>query len=376
MLQDIQFCSNGFNCVGKLTGYAAECQQQNQWCWAAVAVSIARYFKPTSAVTQCSLATSVLSGELHGANCCSGLVPSCLDRNPPESTLCDRPRSTGDALLVTGNVGNPVPLGPLGFDDIKQRLAAGSLIACGKDQNGGSHAGVIYGHLTATNSARTLQFVVAANPLSPSQVSPVLYDDFVSDPVMGTRWSDSWVANAATGNSSVVISTPSQSKIAALRLIVDDVIRRAAPELANRPAFPLRVVSLEDAAGASIFSRPLAARRFFLDLELAGLCRDVPVAAGEPDWSRVSSVRYRVDPRTVAPEAAAPVYLEIPALHIRALELASGAVKPLTPVFVSLRNQELYSKEEFIAAVQPAAGRVLEQVAVLNERLQALRRSR
>jgi hypothetical protein len=376
MLQDIQFPSNGFNCVGKLAGFAAECQQQNQWCWAAVAVSIARYFERTSSLTQCALATSVLRGDLHGADCCSDLIPLCLDQNPRQSVLCDRPRSTGDALFVTGNVGGPAPLSPLGFDDIKQRLGAGSLIACGIDENGGSHASVIYGYLTATKDAKTLQFVVVADPLFPSQISPLLYADFVSDSVARTQWRDSWVANAATGNNSVVIATPSRMTLAALQLIVDDVIRRAVPELASRPAFSLRVVSLRDAAVGGIFSRPPGARRFFLDLQLPGLCRDVPLSEGQPDWSKVSSVRYRVDPRTVAPEAAAPIYLEIPALHIRALELPSGAVMPLEPVHVSLRNQGTYSPDQFIAAVQPAASQVLEQVAALNERLRALRRSR
>lgn len=51
----------------KSLGFDIEAQQQTQWCWAAVAVSVARFYKSASSSTQCS----VVSAELNQATCCT-----------------------------------------------------------------------------------------------------------------------------------------------------------------------------------------------------------------------------------------------------------------------------------------------------------------
>lgn len=41
-------------------------QEKSNWCWAAVAASVARFFRPADTVTQCSIA----NGELRRSDCC------------------------------------------------------------------------------------------------------------------------------------------------------------------------------------------------------------------------------------------------------------------------------------------------------------------
>jgi hypothetical protein len=55
--------------------FTTEKQMQTQWCWAAVSVSIARFYQPTAAWTQCSLVNT----ERGLSDCCgaSGTVQPC-----------------------------------------------------------------------------------------------------------------------------------------------------------------------------------------------------------------------------------------------------------------------------------------------------------
>jgi hypothetical protein len=50
--------------------FEIETQKQDQWCWAAVSVSIEKYFEGENALSQCEMAHRVL-----GPNCCAAPVP-------------------------------------------------------------------------------------------------------------------------------------------------------------------------------------------------------------------------------------------------------------------------------------------------------------
>jgi hypothetical protein len=55
-------------------GFDVERQEQSQWCWAAVAVSVARHFDSASRWRQCT----VVNAELNQTSCCDdGGSPSC-----------------------------------------------------------------------------------------------------------------------------------------------------------------------------------------------------------------------------------------------------------------------------------------------------------
>jgi hypothetical protein len=51
--------------------FAIQHQERTNWCWAAVAASVSRFYNPSSAFTQCSIA----SGELRRDCVCSGDIP-------------------------------------------------------------------------------------------------------------------------------------------------------------------------------------------------------------------------------------------------------------------------------------------------------------
>jgi hypothetical protein len=67
-------------------GFDVEAQQQAQWCWAAVAVSVASFYQPDSAWTQCGVAHA----ELRTTDCCTRSGP------------CDRPWYLDRALQRVG----------------------------------------------------------------------------------------------------------------------------------------------------------------------------------------------------------------------------------------------------------------------------------
>lgn len=77
--------------------FTMQSQQQSNWCWAAVAASVADYYDPPSGWTQYTVVNAV-----------NGRTDCC---HFPTSTACNCPGSVADALTATGNlasVGGPV----------------------------------------------------------------------------------------------------------------------------------------------------------------------------------------------------------------------------------------------------------------------------
>lgn len=52
----------------RMLDFTMQPQDQSNWCWAAVAASVARFFKRSSTVTQCAVA----NGQLRRDDCCAG----------------------------------------------------------------------------------------------------------------------------------------------------------------------------------------------------------------------------------------------------------------------------------------------------------------
>jgi hypothetical protein len=80
-----------------------QCQQESEWCWAAVAVSINDYLDPPAAQavggpawTQPSLATLVLAQELQWN--------PPVDCSADPNQTCDQPAGLDDALTITKNL--------------------------------------------------------------------------------------------------------------------------------------------------------------------------------------------------------------------------------------------------------------------------------
>jgi hypothetical protein len=120
-------------------GFNIQKQQHDKWCWAAVSVSLERYFVPTSTLTQGQMATEVLG------------IPGCSGNPGP----CNQPAKLQDALDVVRQrtasgprpLTFPAPRGRLTFRELGQELD-GSLPVCVRIgwEGGGGHFLVLSGY--------------------------------------------------------------------------------------------------------------------------------------------------------------------------------------------------------------------------------------
>jgi len=133
-------------------------QIEDEWCWAAVSVSIDHYFDSRSTKTQCQVAQAVLNS----AGCCGN----------PDS--CDEPAALQDALTDVQRL-NQILLRPLLFSEIQDMLNA-HLPVCVRIgwAKGGGHFVAIDGW---SGSAAHPQ-VHVCDPLFAD--STVDYDEFVA----------------------------------------------------------------------------------------------------------------------------------------------------------------------------------------------------
>jgi hypothetical protein len=81
--------SGGFGC-GNPIGFTMQLQQQNEWCWAAVSVSVNLYYHSTSGQTQCAVANAAL-----------GQTTCCQDGS---TAKCNQPWFLNQALQIVGNL--------------------------------------------------------------------------------------------------------------------------------------------------------------------------------------------------------------------------------------------------------------------------------
>lgn len=119
--------------------FAMEVQEEDQWCWAAVAVSVARFFDPATGWTQCLLACA----EFERSDCC----------DPAHRDDCDKPWYLNRALARTDNLAAPTHVGPRTFAEVAGEIDAGRPAGCRIEWRGGDegHFVVIGGWLKAAS---------------------------------------------------------------------------------------------------------------------------------------------------------------------------------------------------------------------------------
>jgi hypothetical protein len=154
--------------------FQIESQQQSEWCWAAVAVSIDKYFNSNSTRTQCKIAGLVLKN-----------VQNCCDE---AATNCNQNASLITALQKINRWSRTLNR-PLRFDEIRQELNAGRPV-CARIQwkGGGDHFVVIAGYEVLQSGAL---HVFVEDPLNPS--STVEYDEFKTAYYGDGEWVDSYL---------------------------------------------------------------------------------------------------------------------------------------------------------------------------------------
>jgi hypothetical protein len=168
----------------KSLDFKIEKQEQPEWCWAAVAVSVERYFDPDSELTQCELVTKVLRKDKDllktgfkipksDSPCCSE-QGCCFDPdqcNYPaelETALKEihKWRNTLDQLEAPD--GSLLSTGTLTFEQVRREIDHGRPVCADITWgSGGGHSVVIRGYRLLSTGACQLE---VADPLNPSAV--------------------------------------------------------------------------------------------------------------------------------------------------------------------------------------------------------------
>ena len=157
--------------------FPIECQAQFFWCWAAVGVSINRYFSPDSPLTQCELATHILP---HHPQCCDNPLPPDADVSA----------HLQDVLGALGALHPPPTSGPAQFKDIRTQINA-SLPVCARIEWPGqnlAHFVVICGFAVSASGELWLDI---ADPCFHNSTMP--YNEFVQAYQGSGIWSDTFL---------------------------------------------------------------------------------------------------------------------------------------------------------------------------------------
>jgi hypothetical protein len=161
--------------------FTMEPQQEDYWCWAAVAVSIHNFLDPLTPLTQGALATRVLQGTAPptigpAVNCT--LTPGA----------CDSTASLSDAL--GGNLDEPFPGQPATFQSISNEIDAGRPVCVQIDwQEGGAHAIALDGYYILTSGAEVVSVQDPWPGYGPSlQLYSVLLNDYQANGIWASTF--------------------------------------------------------------------------------------------------------------------------------------------------------------------------------------------
>ena len=147
-------------------------QEQHNWCWAAVGMSIDRYFSPDSTMKQCEVAERVV-----GTGCCGN----------PEN--CNRAAGLEQALKAVKRLKAVLVGGILTFGEVRERIDTGLPVCAriGWPEEGRGHFVVIFGYSTSSQG----EWVHIADPFFLDSTIP--YEQFVSSYLDAGAWTDTFL---------------------------------------------------------------------------------------------------------------------------------------------------------------------------------------
>ncbi len=112
-------------------------QEQSNWCWCATSLSVRRYYDPTTALSQCQAANTILPR-----------TDACT--SPTDSNV-NKPWFLDDALTDLGNLREPIVNGSLAWDATKSEIDTGHPLGCRTAwSGGGAHFICVEGYLDDT----------------------------------------------------------------------------------------------------------------------------------------------------------------------------------------------------------------------------------
>lgn len=151
-----------------------EKQRQSEWCWAAVALSIERYFSPYSLWGQCGIAAQVLKRDT--------------------TACCEKPQNHNEPAPLEAALGavqrlSKTSRGPLDFKQVCNELDAGRPVCLRIKWTGeGAHFVVLTGYKVSAAGFRTVD---VADPLYPD--STRAFDGFPTTYQGGGEWTDTFL---------------------------------------------------------------------------------------------------------------------------------------------------------------------------------------
>jgi hypothetical protein len=112
-------------------------QEQSNWCWCATSLSVRRYYDPTTSLSQCQAANTILPR-----------TDACTD---PTNANVNKPWFLDDALSDLGNLRESIVTGSLAWDATKSEINTGHPLGCRTAwSGGGAHFICIEGYLDDT----------------------------------------------------------------------------------------------------------------------------------------------------------------------------------------------------------------------------------
>lgn len=118
--------------TSKFLGLDMQQQKENEWCWAAVSTSVALFYVPSAAWTQCA----VVNGQLHLTTCCQD----------GGSSACNQPSFLDQALTLVGHLNRDFG-GSLTMEQIAAQVDQGKPFGlCIDWTGGGGHFVVVDGY--------------------------------------------------------------------------------------------------------------------------------------------------------------------------------------------------------------------------------------
>ena len=150
-------------------------QQEDEWCWAAVAASVCAFFDPASTLTQCQVASSCLNLEC------------CVDAKP-----CNVPFDLASALAQSLNLADQPSQDALSFDSLAAQIDSGKPVCCHISWDDGT------GHFNALAGYDPVnQDVDIRDPLYGNQTLP--YAKFVSRYRNVGKWDGTYLTRRGPG---------------------------------------------------------------------------------------------------------------------------------------------------------------------------------
>lgn len=105
--------AGGAPASGSVTGFTMETQSATQWCWAAVAASVARKYNPQTSWTQCRIASTFYGDQGVNLQCCGS-----------DKAACNLPQALSQVFAVTGNLAGDAVNDTIGYDELCREIVA------------------------------------------------------------------------------------------------------------------------------------------------------------------------------------------------------------------------------------------------------------